>query len=92
LLFATGERICTRECSLISVRSGFQFVTETSYCYQISSKLYSAADAASYCGTQGAQLASLVLQAEMTALLKPPVADASSSRLRVKIAGKKRRS
>ncbi|KAK6024939.1 hypothetical protein OSTOST_09173, partial [Ostertagia ostertagi] len=52
--------------------NGFQFVTETSYCYQISSKLYSAADAGSYCGTQGAQLASLVLQAEMTALLSEP--------------------
>ncbi|VDO22740.1 unnamed protein product [Haemonchus placei] len=49
---------------------GFQFVTQTSYCYQISSKLYSAADADSYCKSQNAQLAAMVLQAEMTALLQ----------------------
>ncbi|EYC03668.1 hypothetical protein Y032_0092g2551 [Ancylostoma ceylanicum] len=47
---------------------GWQFVPESSYCVMVSSQLFSADDASSYCKSQGSDLATLTLQSELSAL------------------------
>ncbi|VDL75301.1 unnamed protein product [Nippostrongylus brasiliensis] len=49
--------------------SGWQFLVETSYCYHMSAKLYSEADAVTYCTSQEANLTTISTSSEMTALL-----------------------
>ncbi|RCN31143.1 hypothetical protein ANCCAN_23083 [Ancylostoma caninum] len=51
---------------------GWQFVPQSSYCIMVSSQLFSADDASSYCKSQGSDLATLTLQSELSALTNEP--------------------